>query len=291
MKNRRLSEASNQLIAWLILPGFLGLLAACSSGQHKMESESSSQHPDSFESTRYHQVIKINDGQDLEINNPFGDLHVRKGGAGSVELNLFVQRVDGSLLEGKINQEKTSEGIQLRIDIGDKDLRSELLRIDAVVLVPTKSILKLHTKDGDIDARKLDNPLLEVRSLSGELVLSSTALMHARTELGNIRASMMHPGWQGQHKLVSGSGKIQATFPLGPHLNLHAKAGKNITSEFELQIRKQGSQFVADFSSGDASDAIVIESHQGQVELFSAVFDPRIYGPASIVTPQPSPKE
>lgn len=222
----------------------------------------------------------------LEVSNPFGDLHVRKGTTNSAQLVLFVQRKTGSEAQVMVDRYSRNNLLELEINLASGSASGDVLRIDAVLSVPDQPSLKLTTTFGTIDAKKLYNPTLESFSESGDILLSATSLMHVHTEHGTIRATIMRPGWSGENHFSSGSGKVQAFFPLGPNLFLQVKAATEILSEFKLEITKKNGSSHAEFMAGDGTDKIVIESRKGGVELYSLVFDPRVYGPPSIMERQ-----
>ena len=222
----------------------------------------------------------------LEVFNPFGDLHVRKGTTNSAQLVLFVQRKTESKAQVTVDRYSLNNILELEIKLASGTAPGDVLRIDAVLSVPDQPSLKLTTTFGTIDAKKLDNPTLESFSDSGDILLSTTSLMHVHTEHGTIRATVMQPGWSGENHFSSGSGKVQAFLPLGPNLFLQVMAGTEIHSEFRLKITNKNGSSHAEFMAGDGTDKIVIESRKGGVELYSLVFDPRVYGPPSIMERQ-----
>jgi len=230
--------------------------------------------------------FELLDGIDFEINNDHGDLHVRQGSPGSIQIELFIQRTEGSQASAEIDRVIRDDRLVLHVAPETKREEGELLRVDAVVMVPSTPRLRLTSEHGSIEVKKLANPLIEAQSSSGELRLTASSIMRAETESGTIRATIMQPGWNGESRLRSAGGQIRVYLPLGPNLDLSARAGKSLSSEFKLDIRDNGDTYDAAFRSGNGSDAIVIESLRGQVELYSLVFDPGLYGPASITSPQ-----
>ena len=156
-----------------------------------------------------------------------------------------------------------------------------VLRIDAVVTVPSNIPLYLSTDTGEIEVKKLSNPAIAANSKSGDLRLTASSIMHANTGRGRIRATIMRPGWSGESEFSTESGQIQAFFPLSKNLSIDAQAVE-IKSEFKLGIQHLDGVSRAQFTAGDGTDKIKVKSQQGKVELYSLVFDPRVYGTPSI---------
>ncbi len=262
------------------------LLIACSSQpiqQPPMENEVG-QH--SLIQSREVHNLKLAGGIEVEISNLYGDIHVRESTEGGIRIELFIQRTRESLATQNLSQKMNSKLMTIRVEPDSDDEEGHLLRIDLVAMVPRAPRLRLITEEGTIEAKKLHNPLIEAWSTDGEVRLTATSIMHARTENGDIRATLMQPGWHGEHQLFSKTGHIQAFVPLGPDLSLNARAGKSLRSEFKLDISDNGDLYFAETINGSGKDAIVIQSTKGKVELFSLVFDPRIFGPPSITSPQ-----
>jgi hypothetical protein len=230
--------------------------------------------------------FKLSDNHRVEISNSYGDIHVRENPQSGIRIELFIQRTGKSLPSENLTQVISDRKMTIQIEPGAGQSDSELLRIDLVAMIPPAPRLSLITTTGNIEAKKLHNPLIEASSKEGELRLTATSLLHARTEGGDIRATLMQPGWNGKHQLISNRGQIQAFIPLGPDLNLKAQAGESLRSEFKLDISDNGEGYFAQSINGNGRDAIVIQSTKGEVELFSLVFDPRVFGPASITSPQ-----
>jgi len=230
-----------------------------------------------FEQIQTGQFIALPEGKNLAIENPFGDIHVRQSGAASVQLSLYLQRTADSRAQARISQKISRAHVELVVNADPGRSRKDVLRIDLVVFVPQQPQLRLTTEHGTIEVKKINNPLIEAVTKSGELRLTMRGVMHARSKTGRIRATIMHPGWSGESRIESDSGPVQVFFPLSPNLSLLATSGVSISSEFELDIRQHGKGARVELKRGDGSDALNVTSRDGAVQLYSVVFNPADY--------------
>jgi hypothetical protein len=230
-----------------------------------------------FEHIQTEQFIEFPKGRNLAIDNPFGDIHVRQSAAASVQLSLYLQRTANSKAQARITRKTSGASLKLVVNADPGGSRKEVLRIDLVVFVPQQPQLRLTTEHGTIEVKKINNPLIEAVSQSGELRLTTHGVMHARSKTGRIRATIMQPGWSGESRIMSESGPVQVFFPLSPNLQLLATSGVSISSEFELDIQQHGKGARVELNRGNGSDALVVASHDGEVQLYSVVFNPAAY--------------
>ena len=230
-----------------------------------------------FEQVQIPLQLELPAGKALAISNPFGDIHVRQSIDSSIKLTLYLQRTANSKVQARISQKISGASLELAVNAGLDKSRKDVLRIDLVVFVPQQPQLKLRTRHGAIEAKKIGNPLIDAESDNGELRLTTRGVMHARSKTGRIRATIMQPGWSGESRMASDSGTVQVFFPLSPNLHLLATSGVSISSEFQLDIRPDGKGARVELDRGDGSDALVIASRDGEVQLYSVVFNPADY--------------
>lgn len=253
------------------------LCCACSSAPRSVPPAANDLSASSFEQIQTLVLIEPPEGKDLAISNPFGDIHVRQSADASVQMTLHLQRTANSKAQARITRKTSGTRLELAVKTDQDKSRKEVLRIDLVVFAPPQPQLKLVTQHGAIDVRKIDNPLIDAASDSGELVLTTRSVMHARSKTGRIRATIMQPGWSGENRIASDSGPVQVFFPLSPNLHLLATSGASIHSEFQLDIKQDGKGARVELDRGDGRDALVIASRDGEVQLYSVVFNPADY--------------
>lgn len=230
-----------------------------------------------FEQIQTPLLIELPAGKDLAISNPFGDIHVRQSADASVQMTLYLQRTANSKVQARITRKISGTRLELAVKTDQDKSRKEVLRIDLVVFVPQQPQLRLDTRHGAIEIKKISNPLIEAESDSGELRLTTRSVMHARSKTGRIRATIMQPGWSGESRIASDSGPVQVFFPLGPNLHLLATSGASIRSEFQLDIKQDDKGARVELDRGNGSDRLVIAGHRGEVQLYSVVFNPADY--------------
>ena len=253
------------------------LCAACSSAPPDATPVPNNLSALSFEQIQTPLLIELPEGKDLAISNPFGDIHVRQSADASVQMTLYLQRTANSKAQARITRKTSGTRLELAVEADQDKSRKEVLRIDLVVFVPQQPQLRLDTRHGAIEVKKISNPLIEAESDSGELRLTTRSVMHARSKTGRIRATIMQPGWSGESRIASDSGPVQVFFPLGPNLHLLATSGASIHSEFQLDIKQDGKGARVELDRGNGSDRLVIAAHRGEVQLYSVVFNPADY--------------
>ena len=253
------------------------LCAGCSSAQHDATPVANNLSAVNFEQIQTPLLIELPAGKNLAIANPFGDIHVRQSADASVQLTLYLQRTANSQAQARITRKSSGTSLELAVNADQDKSSKEVLRIDLVVFVPEQPQLKLDTRHGAIEVKKISNPLIEAVSDSGELRLTAHSVMHARSKTGRIRATIMQPGWSGESRIASDSGPVQVFFPLSPNLHLLATSGASIRSEFQLDIQQDGKGARVELDHGNGRDRLVIASHRGEVQLYSVVFNPADY--------------
>jgi hypothetical protein len=262
---------------WVSLACASVLCIACSGAPTDPTPVSSAPSVLNFEQVQTSLLLELPAGKNLAIANPFGDIHVRQSAEASVQLSLYLQRPANSKVQARISQKISGARMELVVGADPGGSRKDVLRIDLVVFVPQQPQLRLTTQHGTIEVKKISNPLVEAASESGELNLTTHAMMHARSKTGRIRATIMQPGWSGESRMESDSGLVQVFFPLSPNLHLLATSGVSISSEFELDIRQHGGGARVELNRGDGSDALNVTSRDGVVQLYSVVFNPADY--------------
>ncbi len=266
-------------LAWATMCVLAMLCIACSTTPHAVLAVPGALPAPSFEQIQSSEILGLPAGKTLSISNPFGDIHVRQSADASLHLSLFLQRTQGSQAQARIAQKSSRTSLNLAVSAEQNKFRNSVLRIDLVVLIPQQARVTLTTKHGMIDVKKINNPLVDAISDSGELRITTRGVMHARSKTGRIRATIMQPGWSGESRMSSDSGLVQVFFPLSPNLHLLATTGAAMRSEFELQIVQNGKCSRVEVNQGDGSDTLVVASRDGEVELYSVVFNPADYPP------------
>lgn len=173
---------------------------------------------------QWHARVPPNGG--ASITNRFGNLNVRPASEGFLGLELVGQcRRD----EPAVRVLDGARGPALEVLAGDCP------RVDAVVYAGPGMHLTLETEVGRIVARRIGNPVAAT-SASGDISLSSTRPVNARSGSGTIRLNPAAAKWARPVTAETDTGTIILGVPDGPVRV--AACGARVESEWPARSRE-----------------------------------------------------
>ena len=197
--------------------------------------------------TRKDLHFKVGKRPTVSINNPYGPVVVKAGGAREVVINAILH-------SGKVEIDQ-SQG-RNRIDIVSHLLTGADPKsgaVDYVVLVPPDANLSVHAENGAIHAEKLQGDVtIEGNSGSIEVVDCAGGHVHVKTlnapvSLSNVRSAHV--------EVVSMAGNVTLNSVSGPNVTVNSNTGKI--------------EYAGDFSGEGEYD---FTSHTGDIEAVAPAY-------------------
>jgi hypothetical protein len=194
-------------------------------------------------------------GRVLAVRNPYGDVRARRADGGTTAVYAAMQRHRDDPREWTIAIAESADGLAVEVVLAGDAVPAGAAdwaprRVDMTVYVPAGAKLRVETVDGLIEAKRLRGDV-EARSVGGEIVVTTTGSVEARSEAGRIRYSFLDPKWVGSARLVTRSGDIALTLPKGANVDLAVQTG--------------GESSTAVLGAGGSR--VAVESESGRVEV------------------------
>jgi hypothetical protein len=208
-------------------------------------------------------------GQTLTVRNPWGDVRARRIDGSEVALYAVKQHHRDDPRPWRVAIAEGDDGLTVDVSIEDADEAAEppiqwaRRRLDLTIYVPAASTLRAETTTGLIEAKRLASRV-EARSTRGEIVVTTTGSVDARSAEGRIRYSSLTPSWTGSARLVTGSGDIALALPRDADLDLSIRTGGEITAD-EALAPTPGEPRAIHAVAGRGTGRVVAESATGNV--------------------------
>ncbi len=184
----------------------------------------------------------------VEAINEHGDIRVRSGGEGPVEVLALIQKqdVDPYTAEVVIGE---AEG-RLKVEVvyqltagADPDgqlMETVKRRVDVTVLLPEGTSLQAKTVRGLLEAKGLTGAAV-VETLSGNITLSTGGdRVEARTDRGEMLVLLRATEWSQPPVLESVRGDITVWFPPEGNADVEVKTSGEITTDYSIDIERLG---------------------------------------------------
>lgn len=271
------------------------LLAACTTpGPTPSDAANSPATAESFEAPRSEEVDfrirdehsnKLDAGATVRIENPWGDIRVRKSDRrGVVEITMASQRIGPDWPgqpELRMDQSPTEFSVTTAFPGGRVTGDGRNARIDLMVMVPAGHTMEFRTRDGAIKAKKTIGSVA-ARSDSGSIKIINDGPIRASSESGQLQVRPMYPGW-GELALSSATGKVVAFLPDPANLQIEIGLIADVHSDWPLKHVASGYRLEA-VPAASAVDHVVVNS-AASVELYRATVEPGLLEVAETQVP------
>lgn len=228
---------------------------------------------------------KLEAGATVRIENPWGDIRVRKSDRrGVVEITMASQRIGPDWPgqpEIRLTQSPTAFSATTIFPGGRVTNDGRNARIDLMVMVPAGHVMDFVTRDGGIKAKKTSGSVA-ARSDSGSITIINDGPIRASSESGRLQVRPMYPGW-GELLLSSSTGKVVAFLPDIANLDIAIGPVEDVDSAWGLNQRASGYRLEALSGSGTV-DRVIVNS-AASVELYRASVDPGLLEVAEAPVP------
>jgi hypothetical protein len=216
-------------------------------------------------------------GRLLSVRNPYGDVRARRSEGADIAVYAVMQRHRDDPREWKIAITAAGDDLAIEVVFAAGTVPADAAagwgprRVDMTVYVPAGARLQAETTAGLIEAKRLGGDV-QARTAAGEIVITTSGNVDARSEEGRIRYSFLDSQWVGSARLVTRSGDIKVTLPRGANVALAIDTRGEISTDGALAPSagpplpdppRHG--FKAVFGAGGSP--VAVESESGKVEV------------------------
>ena len=217
----------------------------------------------------------------LKVSNPHGDVRLRPSGDDQVLVSAVIQRDQNDPMAQDIRIDRDEDDPERLVVEADWKLTAEgaavenermkKRRIDLTVLVPAGGAVWISTDAGLIEAKGLENPV-DVRTVSGEVRLSSSRRVRALAERGEMNITFTGGGWLESSVLESTTGRITAWLSPEAEVTVRGETTGLITTDFSVEIENAMAptfrkRAVAEIGGG--GDELILTSAKGDLRILS----------------------
>lgn len=217
---------------------------------------------------------KLGAGAPIRIENPWGDIRVRKTGrTGVVEITAAIQRIGPDWPgQPELRTDHSDERFSASVEFpgGQVANGTRNARVDLMVMVPAGHPMDFETLDGAIKAKKTAGPVV-ARSRSGAITIINDGSIRASSESGRVQVRPMFPRW-GEVELSSATGKVVAFLPESASFEIRITGVDRVDSDWSLVRADSGLHF-STAEDGQVLDSVKIDSAVA-VELYRAAVEP-----------------
>ena len=230
--------------------------------------------PNSWSIEREQREVKVVAGARVVVENLFGDVRVRGGDAGRLQLWSVGQRHADDPRPWTIESASVDGVVTVRIAppaappvAAEEAAEWRKRRLDLTLFVPPESPLALRTENGLIEAKGINAPV-EARSVAGEQRFWVGGVLDARSERGALRAVLQTDAWSAPSRLETVTGAIAVELRPGAAARLVLETQGELTSDFSIAVERLGQlskRAVAVLGGGGAE--IRLTSQRGDLKI------------------------
>lgn len=257
----------------IVLVGVFAALCGCASVQAPADKSAAGAAPEAqpdFQIVRLDFAASLASGEDVVIDNPYGDVRLRFGGyEHAIETHAVAQQ---PLLATPIALQPVTEGphylITPRLPAGT--LVADRQRLDLVVFVPLGHAVSVRTERGTIESRGIRADI-DLKSSAGDIAIRGTqGSVSAETGAGSIEASLGKAPAGSRQRLATTSGNIIVAVADSLDARVEMATSAPFATEYSLQVtprpgQEPNKQAVAVVGEDRAN--VSVESRRGEIRL------------------------
>jgi hypothetical protein len=197
----------------------------------------------------------LEEGGEVVIDNPYGDVYVRHNRGGRrVGISGVVQRLGADPEIEQLQLTASPQSVVFRVRYPGDGRRRPMTasgrpgRVDLSVLVPDRSTLHIRTRDGLASGKRVQANLV-VDTESGDIDFSTSGWIRARTDSGRIAVVLAGEQWREPVALESVAGAIE--------LELPSRIGASIAIETGGRVIADPAELVAQLVGADGRWTVV----------------------------------
>lgn len=241
------------------------ILAGCATPRPSTESSEKSGSAPPYVLERFRDQAKIVEGvKVLEIDNPYGEIHVRQTTSSALAWQGVEQRIGSRPRVAEVHpfQRGDRQGVHIRYPGIDprKPADPRKGRVDLYVFVPVGMLVDVRSDFGAIQVRRLRDDV-KARSRSGLIVVTSRGAVDAESESGEIRLFAMQALGLTPTRAKTG-GNIVADIPVFDDIEVDVRSGGEFRALFpgSRQTLLEGGVTQASWRNGTGSKRMSLDA-------------------------------
>lgn len=208
------------------------------------------------------------------VSGRHGDVRVRPGEPGVVELSWVAQRhpKDGFAATVEVRREEALFVTPGFVDAGGAPV-SKLptvprRRIDLVVYVPAETEVEIRGDRDLAEVKGLEAPVVATTD-GGDIAIVTTGPVTARTERGEIEATLVRLSWEGASRFESLTGSVTVRLPPEPDVVVRGETFGELTTDFSVEIERRPPSVKKHFvmTLGDPARRLTVTSNRGGIRI------------------------
>jgi hypothetical protein len=221
---------------------------------------------------RFDRATAAPEGATVAIENRYGDVRVRLGAGGRVEVHSVAQRHEADPRSARVSSEVRGGEVLVAVAFDDGAARVpeptwSRRRVDLVVAIPPGSPVRVTTDAGRIEVKGGVGEL-EAESASGEIRLWIERAATVRGGHGRIEANLLGDRWREPLRLESSSGDVEVLFPPRADVEVRLETSGDLTTDYSLEVERVGERrkrAIARLGAGGAR--VVLASQSGGLAI------------------------
>jgi hypothetical protein len=226
---------------------------------------------------------RLSSGQTLEVYGINGGIEARSGSDAVVTATKSSRRGNPDLVE--IRAVEHAGGVTIcaiypqsggecvpgqGVRGGHKKSRDDGhndVQVEFTLEVPAGVKARLHTVNGNVDARELPGDV-DVHTVNGSVEVSTSGVARAQTVNGSVTASMGQADWDGTLEMTTVNGTVRVELPAGASTEVRASTvNGHIDSDFPLTVRGKHGPRHAEGTIGGGGRSLEMSTVNGAIEL------------------------
>ena len=205
----------------------------------------------------------------LIISNSIGDVRLRGGGNGVVEVHAVIQNLMKDTPMPEVNLKRVGKTLTFTTTF-TQNPQGKQDRIDLVAFVPEKIRAKVETTYGEIDIKGLKDDVA-AESQKGKITIRSVmGHVEAKNDSGPISVELLPEVTSLPQEFVTTTGDISLFLSQGIDADVVVKSSGEISTDFSIQIdfdEKKEPDKIGKSTIGKGGDKISASSKRGRIRL------------------------
>ncbi len=216
----------------------------------------------------------------IEVRNDYGDIRARCAGQ-QVEVSAVIQTQALDPYTADIGIGERAGRMVIQVELArrggageDGELQPKIRRrVDMTVFIPPGAELRAHTLGGLIEARGLKSNVI-AESTSGDIFISATGYVRARSERGAITVHLHAAAWPEAPSFETVSSDVAVWLPPDADAVVEARTAGEITTDYSISIRPlgTGTRKHAVATIGGGKHPLFITSEIGKIKILRSVY-------------------
>ncbi len=227
---------------------------------------------------RFEFLKTIAPGMPLVVDNPYGDIQIKRSRAPLAPVYAMTQKHVSDLDDASIDI-TLSDAMKVVVSYPPGSVNDDSVavktntkrRVDLTIYAPPKTPVFVTTCKGKIIGKGLKSDVT-AKSCSGRIFIRTTGTLSAISESGNIGAYFKKGQWAWPPRLKTTSGEISVRMPPEADASVHVTTAGEIATDFSLDVMFQPQSDIKDAYAklGKGTHPVRIQNLSGNVKLLKS---------------------